>query len=45
MLSDEDLAKSYTWNKYRKSPARRPDHCDDSCRAALFCDMTSTEYF
>ena len=43
--SDEALAMIYEWNKYRQSPATRPDSCDASCRASLFCDMTSTEYF
>ena len=43
--TNETLAMIYEWNKYRQSPATKPTSCDDSCRADLYCSMTSTEYF
>ena len=43
--NDEALAMMYIWNKYRQSPATRPDRCDEGCRKNIYCDMSATEYF
>ena len=45
LRTDETFAIFYNWNKVRQAAGQKADHCDDGCRLANFCDMTSTEYF
>lgn len=45
LRDDEAFAILYKWNSVRQAPGQRPSSCDDACRLANFCDMTTSEHF
>lgn len=45
LLSKEEVALKYLWNKDKRSPMRQPRNgCDDNCRRDMFCDIVNFEY-